>query len=243
MTTPESSDLNQLREEVAALRRDLDNVLSLIGQHPIMRTDERDRSLDFEARGISFRLSPTFIPMTVALLDNGASIRLCDGKMVTRAKLIVDEVGARFEIRNAKGKLVVALGENKEGGGSLFVASADGKPRAGMNTLNSEGMVSVQNSAGKPMAAMRGFEEGGVFKAANAQGRSVADLGGVDECGTLMLRERTGEPMVVVTAKGERGVVSVMNEHGDDAAYLSSDENGGAIFFCDAEGEMRQRLP
>ena len=93
------------------------------------------------------------------------------------------------------------------------------------------------------MAAIHAKEDGGKIVAANAEGRAVAFLTGFDKCGTLLLKERTGEPMVIVTAQGGRGSVTVLNEHGDNAAHLTSDEKGGALFVCDDEGELRQRVP
>jgi hypothetical protein len=243
MNTPETTELAQLRAEVAALRRDLDHVLVLIGQHPLTKEEKRKKGLRFDARGISLRRGPTSIPISLVLRDEAAWICLCDEKMITRGKWEVTEKGARLEIRNAKGKVVVALGESKDGGGEVYIASADGLPRAGMKTRDGEGVVSVQNAEGQPMAAIHAQEKGGKISAANADGRPVAHLSGLDECGTLILKERTGATMAIVTAHGGRGVVSVMNEHGDDAAYLSSDEKGGALFICDDEGEIQTRVP
>jgi hypothetical protein len=243
MTTPDTTELTQLREEVAALRRDLDHVLIMIGQHPLMNEKKREKGLKFDARGISMRRSSHSIPISLGVRDEAAWISLCDEKMVTRGKLEVTDAGARLEIRNAQGEVVVTLGEGKDGGGEVIVCSADGKPRAGMGIRDNEGVMSVQNSEGRPMAAIHAKENGGKIVAANVDGRPVAFLTGFDECGTLMLKERTGAPMVIATAQGGSGVMSVMNEHGDNAAYLASDEKGGALFICDDEGEIRARLP
>ena len=118
MNPTESTELQQLREEVAALRRDLDHVLRVIGQDTDGPDDPRPRFLCLETETIGVRHEWTSLPILLKAHEDSALILLHDSKMRMRGRIEVnDKEGASFQIWNAEGKLVVPSVRRKRTGG------------------------------------------------------------------------------------------------------------------------------
>src|SRR5207237_7018915 len=150
-------DLDQLKKEVAQLRRDLDHVLRVICQEEELSEQTRSPYLLLEAEMISIRQTSDRIPMVIKAQEGSACIYLNDDEARARGLFQIDEEGrARLEIWNKKQQLVVSIGETNEGGGEIYVASPDGKPRAGMKASELGGSVSAHNSAGNLHALIVG---------------------------------------------------------------------------------------
>jgi len=196
-------ELDQLKKEVAQLRRDLDHVLRVIGQEEELPEQPRSPFLLLEAEMISIRQTPDRIPMVIKAQEGSACIYLNDDEARARGIFQIDEEGrARLEIWNKKQQLVVSIGETNEGGGEIYVASADGTPRAGMKATELGGIVSVQNSAGQPNALLVGKDEGGTIIVADANGRPLAEIATSDEKGaTLVFFDDEGKPKATVPGK------------------------------------------
>ena len=196
-------ELNALKEEVARLRGDLDHVLRVIGQEEDLPEQPRPPFLLLEAEMISIRQTPESIPMVIKAQEGSASIYLNDDEARPRGLFQVDEEGrARLEIWNKKQQLVVSIGETNDGGGEIYVASADGKPRAGMKASEVGGIVSAQNSAGQPNALLVGKDEGGTIVVADAQGRPLAEIATNEEKGaSLVFFDSEGKPKATLPGK------------------------------------------
>src|SRR2546430_4917424 len=159
-----ADELNQLRHEVARLRRDLDHVLRVLGQEEKLPQQPRPPFLLLDAEVISIRHSADKMPILLKAEEGYACIYLNDNDGRARGLFQIDENGsARFEIWNKDQEVVVSIGETKDGAGEIFVASADGKPRAGLKVHELGGIVSAQNSAGQTNVLMLGKDQGGTF--------------------------------------------------------------------------------
>jgi hypothetical protein len=164
-----ADELNQLRNEVARLRRELDHVLRVLGQEEKLPQQPRPPFLLLDAEVISIRHSADKMPILLKAEEGYACIYLNDNDGRARGLFQIDENGsARFEIWNKDQEVVVSIGETKEGAGEIFVASADGKPRAGLKVHELGGIVSAQNSAGQTNVLMLGKDQGGTFVVADA---------------------------------------------------------------------------
>ena len=162
------------------------------------------------------------MPILLKAEEGYACIYLNDNDGRARGLFQIDENGsARFEIWNKDQEVVVSIGETKEGAGEIFVASADGKPRAGLKVHELGGIVSAQNSAGQTNVLMLGKDQGGTFVVADAEGRPVAEITTVD---------------------GD-GVVSIKGKTGYQTAYMGCDENRGLIAVLGKEANRRWRSP
>ena len=141
--------------------------------------------------------------MVVKAQEGSAYIYLNDDEARTRGIFQIDEEGrARLEIWNKKQQLVVSIGETNEGGGEIYVASPEGKPRAGMKATELGGIVSAQNSAGQPNALLVGKDEGGTIIVADANGRPLAEIAISDEKGaTLVFFDDEGKPKATLPGK------------------------------------------
>jgi hypothetical protein len=179
-------------------------------------------------------------PIVLKAHDGHACLYLNDSNGRTRGAFEVDEDGsARLQIWNIEGQVVIAIGETEEGGGEIFVAGADGKPRVAIKGDEPGGVIGVQNAQGVVQALMLAKQSGGTFVATNAQGTPMAEMFGDENGGTIHIKEPTGRSMAYMSAAAERGVVSVFNEFGDQAAAIASDDEGGAIVLFDQDGNIK----
>src|SRR5437870_12057891 len=127
-----TDELNQLRREVARLRRDLDHVLRVIGQEEKLPEQPRPPFLLLDAEVISIRHSSDKMPILLKAEEGYACIYLNDNEARARGLLQVDDEGsARSEIWNTYEEGVMAVGERRDGAGAIFVACAEGKARPG----------------------------------------------------------------------------------------------------------------
>src|SRR5256885_13107909 len=116
-----SDELNQLRREVARLRRDLDHVLRVIGQEEKLPQQPRPPFLLLDAEVISIRHSSDKMPILLKAEEGYACIYLNDNEGRARGLFQVDNEGsARFEIWNKDQEVVVSIGETKDGAGEIF---------------------------------------------------------------------------------------------------------------------------
>lgn len=237
-------ELSQLKKEVAQLRRDLDHVLRVIGQEENLPEQPRPKFLLLDAEMISVRHTSDSMPILLKAQEGYACIYLNDSQGRARGLFQVDDEGcARFEIWNKEQQVVVSIGESKDGAGEIFVAGADGKPRAGMKAHELGGIVSAQNSIGQTNALMLGKDQGGTFVVADAQGRPVAEIATVNGEGVITIKGKTGKQTAYMGCDADRGVIAVLGKEGDQAAALTSDEKGGTLVFFDADGNPKSSLP
>src|SRR5438105_13372585 len=196
-------EVHQLKKEVAQIRRNWDHVLPLIGQEEELPEQPRARFLLLEGEMISIRQTRDRIPMVIKAKEGSACIYLNDGEARARGIFQIDEEGrARLEIWNKKQQLVVSVGETNEGAGEIYVASADGTPRAGMKATERGGIVSAQNSAGQPNALLVGKDEGGTIVVGDANGRPLAEIATSDEKGAMLVfYDDEGKPKATLPGK------------------------------------------
>jgi hypothetical protein len=213
-----ADDLSELKKEVARLRGELDDVLQTLSQERDL--PEHRRFLQLESEVVFIRLNSEKPPIVLQAQQGEAAVYLNDTEGRTRGIFQVDEEGAHFEIWNKEQQVVVAIGETSDGAGEIYVAGADGKPRAGLKVTQAGGVISAQNPDGRINALMIGKGDGGAIVVADADGR----------------------PLVEITAADERGEVAIKQAGGAQAAALTSDESGGALALFDNEGRPRQTL-
>src|SRR5438046_6504229 len=176
-----SDELNQLRREVARLRRDLDHVLRVLGQEEKLPQQPRPPFLLLDAEVISIRHSSDKMPILHKVEEGYACIYLNDNEGRARGLFQVDDEGsARFEIWNKDQEVVVSIGETKDGAGEIFVAAADGTPRAGLKAHELGGIVSAQNSEGQTNVMTLRKDEGGEFVVTDEQDMTIAEITAVE---------------------------------------------------------------
>jgi hypothetical protein len=107
----------------------------------------------------------------------------------------VDEEGAHFEIWNRQGQVVVSIGESADGAGEIYVAGADGKPRAGLKVTPSGGILSAQNPDGHIGALMIGKQDGGTIVVADADGRPLVEITATEGRGTVDIKQADGKQL------------------------------------------------
>ncbi len=237
-------ELSQLKKEVDRLRADLDHLLRALGQEEILPEQPRSPYLLLEAELISIRHREDHIPIVLKAQQGHASISFNDNEGRARGLFQIDDDGsARFEIWNKEQQLVVSIGETKDGAGEIYVASRDGKPRAGMKVQEVGGIVSAQNSQGQPMALLVGKDEGGAVIVTGADGKPLAEIGVNGDCGVVTIKRVGGGKVAYITGDKVGGGLAICNDHGDPAATLTGSESGGALVFFDDIGTAISSLP
>lgn len=196
-----------------------------------------------DAETIAIRDGRMEIPIILGASQGEGFIHLNDKKHVSRATLEVSDGAAKFELRNAAGKVIVTIGEAPDGSGVIFVHDEEGKPRAGLRASETCGTVTTLNSAGLAQALIVARDDGGQVLLADPEGRARAKLESNSEGGTVVVNETSGRPVAYMTSRGDKGTVSVFNDTGDQVGALSSDANGGVVLLHDNDRIVRTSLP
>jgi hypothetical protein len=236
-------------EELTALRAEMTELKKLvIGLRDRLGLEPEDPPFpppycSLEAEMIAIRKDIKEVPIILKADEGEGGIYLSDKKHVARGTLQVSDNGARIELRNAAGKLIVTIGEAPDGSGVIFVHDKEGKPRAGLRATDTGGAVTTLNSAGLAQAIVRSREDGGEVLLADAEGRTRAKLHSGTEGGTIVVNEPSGRPVAYMTSHGDKGTFSVYNETGDQVGALSSDANGGLVILYDNDKVVRTSLP
>lgn len=189
-----ANEVGKLRSEVERLRHDLDHVLRSIGQEQDLAEQPCTKFLTLDAEIIGVRRDSETLPIVLKAHDGYACIYLNDNNGRIRGVFEVDEDGsARFEIWNKEGQVVAAIGETGEGGGEIFVAGADGKPRVVIKGNEAGGTVHIKEPTGRSMAYMSASAERGVVSVFNEFGDQAAALASDDEGGAVVLFDHDGK--------------------------------------------------
>lgn len=235
-------EIEQLRAEIALLRKDMQHVLRLMDQE---RSEDgtRPQYPILEAQKFTARSSDHSLPLIVHAVDDRVEIRLNDKDMRPRVLLSVDESGACLEFRNAQGNLIAELTEAPDGSGQFCVCDADGNPRAGMRVTEYGGLVNVLNSDSKPQVILIGTKQGGEVHVANDQLRTGVKLLASERGGIITVHETSGQIMGSFSADHHFGSLTIHGTLGSPAVSLAATDEGGVIVFYDADGESTSILP
>lgn len=247
-----SDELTQLRAEVAALReectglrREFHRFQHLFGFYPDKphMGSSQYMIVDAECVGLRFGGTEKPIPILLRAHEENAEITLHDDENRCRGRLGIDQTGVRLEIRNAEGNVVVALGEAKDGSGTLYVADAAGRPRTSLRVNDDGGVVNVVDENGKALAVLCSGEGGGnVFVATNRQKMAVT-MKATEGGGHVAVHEPGGQLMGFLVASSTMGSVAVYGPQGAIAASMGGGEEGGVVAFYDVEGKSKAVLP
>lgn len=155
------NELAQVRAELTELRKQHRRVLDLLGVVPPRMGEPWPRYVAIDAESIGLRCTPEHIPIIMRADEEGARMEFFDQERRCRGTLGIDEFGAHFRIRNTERVIVASIEERENGTGGVYVATADGKPRAGLRITEGAGVVTIVDDAGKALAFLRGESEGG----------------------------------------------------------------------------------
>jgi hypothetical protein len=225
-------EIEQLRAEIALLKKDMKHVLGLLDQE---RSEDGTRP--------QYRPGAHCLPLIVNATDDSVEIRLNDKNMLPRVVLSVDENGACLEFRNAGGKLIAELAQAPDGSGQFCVCDADGNPRAGMRATEYGGLVNVLNSESKPQVILIGTERGGEVHVTNDQLRTGVKLIASERGGIITVHETSGQIMGSFSGDHHFGSLTIHGTLGSPAVSLAATDEGGIIVFYDADGESTSILP
>jgi hypothetical protein len=234
----------ELRAEIARLREDVDHLLKLLGEIGYRTASPPNRKLWLEVDHVQLRPPESEqVPIEITCSEEVSGIYLYDRTGRCRGSFVVGQGGAKFELRNAEGKVVASLGE-PGGHGQIYVASADGTPRATMRASELGGLVGALQPSGDQAAYLLAQKEGGKIEIVNANAASAVSLYADEEgCGVVRVHESSGEMMATLAANAETGVLAVCGPLGEMAATLASEASGGLLLLSDEHGNAKLSIP
>lgn len=240
------AEVSALREECAALRREVRKLRDLFG----LFEDEPDypapKLMNFDqVECIGFRHDSRMpqLPIVIRAHPDSAEISFFDEKIVCRGSFGVYPEGARLELRNSKGELVLGLGEGKDGSGQIFVADAAGKVRSSMRVSGTGGVVNVVDEKGRPLAAMCNGGSGGEIFVTNGDLKIAASLKSTERGGAVTVSEPGGQVMGFLMGTSDGGSMQVYGSLGAPAFAVGGGDPGGVAVFYDEEGNKVKALP
>ena len=238
-----TEELEELRKEVAKLKRDVAHLLALLDQQDDDPEFPRPEYPTFEACHLAVRNQDLRVPFHVLATEDGVELTLSDKDNRTRALLSIGEDSALLEFRNAKGKLIAQLSEAEDGSGQFCVCDAEGNPRAGMRVSEFGGTVNTLDKEGKPQTVLLGAEAGGEVFVTNNNRQMAVKLKSAQNGGAITVHEPSGQIMGYLSADVNTGSLGVYGPLGDMAVGLIANDSGGSILFNDAEGKFKAMLP
>jgi hypothetical protein len=238
-----NEELEELRKEVAKLKRDVAHLLALLDQQDGSPEFPRPKYPTFEACHLAVRNHDLRIPFHVMATEDGVELTFSDKNNRTRALFSIGEDSALLEFRNAKGKLIAQLTEAEDGSGQFCVCDAEGKPRAGMRVSEFGGIVNTLDKEGKPQTVLLGAEAGGEVFITNNNRKMAVKLASAGKGGLITVHELSGQIMGFLSADADTGSLVVYGSLGDIAVGLIANDSGGNIVFHDAEGKCKAILP
>ncbi len=242
----QEAELKSLREELAMVGWDVEGILSKLDL-PSHRTGEKWPHF-VRIMASCIRLmdedSPVGGPqMLIEHREGKPGLEFIDGKGKVRGELILTETGVGLMVRNAEGKTVVSVGESDDAVPHVALSHADGTVAMGMQVKGGGPMVTLVNAKNHGVAFLGIGEEGGELMLAGRNEQPAVKLKGTDAGGVVTVHEPGGQVMGAITATVDMGMLTVWGPHGEVASTLGAGEEGGVLFFFDADGASRESLP
>ncbi len=150
---------------------------------------------------------------------------------------------APFTVLNEKGKPLLQVVAEKDGGVLKMLANDGAITSAAMSAQAAGGTVLVNNGAGKPTAGMASLAAGGKFIVTGPDGgNTIASMGVKDNAGQVAIYIPGGKELVAMSGAGNEGSLKTFSRAGYATAKLLSNGDGGSGYFELASGSDGQIL-
>ncbi|HEV7403483.1 MAG TPA: hypothetical protein VGO11_11170 [Chthoniobacteraceae bacterium] len=221
--TPET-ELAHLRQEVAALRKQMKDLLHFI-------TIEREKGAEVPS-GMNLRCGvitfqnphePQKTQMLMGGSEKGPFVSLWDSKEKGRVILSVEKDEPRVTLYTGELKQAVLLLANPDDGCGLVAAYDNGRPRAFLKAGEGDsGCVSICHDDGHARITMRGTEDSGCLLAVSPDMQAVVKISsdGLNGGGLVVVNSPNGKPSAILTHGPSGGAVIVNGPDGQPSASL-----------------------
>ena len=243
------AEIETLKQEVARLRREMDEYRQFIHYHPPAKDDD---DLDCPAY-LTIRCSilsvvnpspPSETQINIIGSKLGAYLSLAGPDEKTRILLQVEKGWPELSLFSKSGQYGVTLGA-QNGEGALDLYGQQGKVGVQMRVLGEaeRGQVGVCE-AGKARAIMKATETGAAISAVHDDGHARITLVSTLDNGELLAVTPDMKVGVKIAADGmDGGFITVNNRNGKAGVVLSNIGIGGAVVVNDHTGQMVASLP
>ena len=221
-TTEISTELQQLKKQVAELRAELDD----LGQHfAVENFDGGAKNVNLSCTALTLlnTENPNQIQGMLCGGPDGPELVLWGPDQKPRLTVRVDPAGVpSVELLDAAGRVAILLGRDSLGQTSVGVFD-QGRPRAALKASDQCGIVSAVHNGGQTRATMVGMEDAGEIMLVNPDMKVAVKLS---------TRGQHGE-----------GLITVNHSNGKAAVILASLPDHGCVLVNDRAGQMKYSLP
>lgn len=243
------TDLATLQQEVARLRREMNELRQFIHYHPPgTGDDDQPQSAYLDINCTFFSIfhpdNPSLTQARIMAGPNGACITLAGKDEKTRLLLVVEKDVPELSLFSKAGQYAATLRvENGEPQFDLFGRQGQGGVQMTVAGEEQHGQVGVC-AAGRPRAVMKSTETGGAISAVHDDGHPRITVISTEENGELLAVSQDMKVGVKISANGpDGGFISVNHQNGKAGVIIGTTALCGAVLVNDKEGKMIKALP
>ena len=231
-TTPaETSEIQQLRQELDALKKEFQDLRRFLRVDP-PAAEGQPPTLNLACTTLSL-CSPQGQQRGLLLADDtGACLSLYGNDLAERIFLGVEDDATLLSFQNAAQETTLQLYAAAESGRGEISVFENGTPRAVVKAFDGGfGSVAVTNEDGTPSVGMCSLKTGGQLVLMNPEKKIVVRLASdtemAPEGGMIFVSRKDGQPVVGMNASAGGGAVMVMDEKDFSVALMNGQHGGG----------------
>ena len=243
------TEINTLKQEVARLRREMDEYRQFIRYNPPQEGDDgQPQSAYITVRCAIFTLAHPTDPgrSLVNIMGNadGAFVSVLGNDEKTRILMQVEKNVPELSLFGADNQYKACL-RLDNGEPSLELYGKEGKIGVQLKVVGEEGRGQVGVcEAGQPRAVMKATDVGAAISAVHDDGHARITMIGTPNNGELLAVTPDMKVGVKIAADGlDGGFITVNNRHGKAGVILSNVGFGGTVMVNDAYGKITGTLP
>lgn len=245
------NEITQLQQEVARLRREMDELKQFIHYNPPgTGDDDKPEAAYISIRCAIFQLvhpanpNHSLINM-MGSRDKGAFLAVLGADERTRLLLQVDKDVPEVSLFGKDGKYGTTLRVDDNGESELDLYGKNGKLGVLLKVAGEEerGQVGVCE-AGKPRAVMQARDTGGGLSVVHDDGHARVAITSEVASGNVLLVTPDMQVAVKLSSNGlDGGFITVNRANGKAGVILSNIATGGVVIVNDSRGQIMASLP
>lgn len=236
-----STEVAQLKAEVAALREAVDALKYFLHIEPVGTTSELGAGLHIRCTSLAVchpdaPLDPKGMQALLCAGREGPTFSLNGGDMKPRLTLSATNEQARLELFGTEMRQAVLIHSDDADAQGLVEVLDAGKPRAILRAIDNAGVVSALYGDGEARVVLRGDAKGGDLLVVDANQKTSVKLSSDSpEGGNVIVHSKLGQPAALISSHDGDGVIVAFSPKKNVACSLRSTPQGGALMLVNAE--------
>ena len=141
----------------------------------------------------------------------------------TGVRSVPDVIQAKkFEVVNDDGKVLVRLGANMRGNGSVTTQNGKGQTLVQLGSFDGSGFVETQNGKGQTLVALGTYRGGGSIETQDGKGQSLVNVSSTPSGGEVLVKNSIGKGVLVMMIGPDgSGLVMTLDPAGNKATSVT----------------------